>query len=91
MATGFKKNGKFVPTEKTNDQKRFHQIKAQEALKKYQQGMKQLAGKDGMIDLNNPDKYNEYGKIRDEYNEQKWKRQGLSEKEIYQKWEESQG
>jgi hypothetical protein len=62
-----------------------------EAKKKYQQAMKQLAGKDGKIDLNNGDVYDEVGKIQDEYNDQKWRRQGLSEKEIYQKWEESQG
>jgi hypothetical protein len=79
---GYKnKQGKFIPTGNSEDKK---------AKIKYHKAMKQLAGKDGKIDLNNGDVYNEYGKIRDEYNEQKWRRQGLSDEEIYQKWEESQ-
>ena len=61
-----------------------------DAKKKYQQAMKKLANKNGKIDLNNGNVYDEFGKIRDNYNSHKWNKQGLSDDEIYQKWEESQ-
>ena len=36
-----------------------------DAKKKYQQAMKKLANKNGKIDLNNGNVYDEFGKIRD--------------------------